>query len=169
MLGLGWGVRSGSPVTREDPANRELQVPPLGQALVLVQPGWLMQEQGTLALCPGCCWVSFLPEWQWLQAAPIPGWLEPWGNHSHTISLLDSLSFLGFTAGWADSWLAFSSSSCLFHPSRLKSKPWTLFVCTGLWKRTVIKINLYSWAEYQNLSSEGTMYSLAPKATWMGG
>lgn len=36
-----------------------------------MQPGWLMQEQGTLALCPGCCWVSFLPEWQWLQAAVL--------------------------------------------------------------------------------------------------
>lgn len=143
-LRFGWGVRSGSPVRREDCGNSKLKSPVWGEPWCrkCSQVGWC-RSKGHLHRALAAAGFPSCLSGQWSQAAAanyFRGWLEPLGNHSHSISLLDPS---GVYCWLSSPWLAFSNglSSSLWHPSSLKSNPWTLFVSTGLWWITAIKID----------------------------
>lgn len=133
-----------------------------------VQPGWLRQEQGTFALCPGCCWVSFLPEWLVITGCSCPlfqGVVRPSGESKpwHFSSGLFVLSV--FTAGWAGPWLAFSNrlSSSLFSSKQVEIKT-LVHLYTPLWKRTVIEIDLMFLGLISELVLRGYNVLVSPKS-----
>lgn len=85
-------------------------------------------------------------------------------------------SSAGLGPSGAHCWLSRPVACCLqqaqhslLHPSKLKSNPEPCSSLQVSEREQQSKLISYSCPEYQNLSSEDTMYLLAPKATRMGG